>query len=233
MMSKKLTVLSAVLLGLTVLSGTARADNIPIVNSSFESITGTLNIACPAGGASCAYNNGPIPGWSVIAGGSWQPGTYFSSIPDGNLVGYVNATRSLTQDLTGQSVQADSVYTFSFYVGDRSDGQSGLYTISLDTIMGGVTTQLCTITGNGRNIPLGTFQQESCSYTSGSSGLPGGDLFLSFTANSGQLDVDNVGLTVQSVTGVPEPSSVLLLGIGMLFLMAMMVRRKRELRLAA
>jgi hapalindole biogenesis HpiC1 cyclase-like protein/PEP-CTERM motif-containing protein len=231
---KKLAVLSAILLSMTVLSGTARADSIPIVNASFESISGTLNIACPAGGPTCAYNNGPIPGWFEIAGGSWQPGTYFSSIPDGNLVGYVNATRSITQELTGQSVQADSTYTFSFFVGSRSDGQSGLYTISLDTILGGVLTTLCTVTGNGRNIPSGTFQQESCSYTSGSSGLPGGDLFLDFTANSGQLDVDNVGLTVQSAASVPEPSSVLLLGVGMFFLMTMLIaHRKKDLRLAA
>jgi hypothetical protein len=219
------------LVSMTVLSSTARADNIPIANASFESFTGTLNNLCPAGGPSCAYNNGPIPGWSVIAGGSWQPGTYFSSIPDGNLIGFVNATRSLTQELSGQSVAANSFYTFSFYVGDRTDGQSGAYTISLDTILGGVVTStLCTVTGNGSNIRSGMFELESCNYTSTST-LPSGDLYLVFTANSGQLDVDNVSLTVQSV---PEPSSVLLLGVGMLFLVAtLMVGRKKELQLVA
>lgn len=231
MMSKKLVLASAILLSLTVLSGVARADNIPIVNASFESISGTLNVACPGGGASCAYNNGPIPGWSVIAGGSWQPGTYFSAIPDGSLIGYVNATRSLTQDLTGQSVLANSQYTFSFYVGDRLGGGSGAYTISLDTILGGVTSTLCTVTGNASSITQGTFQLESCNYTSGASGLPAGDLFLVFTANTAQLDVDNVGLTVQSVA---EPSSALLLGLGVFFLVTMMlVRRRQELPQAA
>jgi hypothetical protein len=232
MMLRKLAVVLAFVLCMTVLSGTARADNIPIVNASFESISGTLNVACPpAGGPTCAYNNGPIPGWSVIAGGSWQPGTYFSSVPDGSLVGYVNATRSLTQDLTGQSLLANSLYTFSFYVGDRADGASGNYTISLDTILGGVTSTLCTVTGNASTIARGTFQLDSCSYTSGGSGFPGGDLFLVFTANSAQLDVDNVSLTAQSV---PEPSSVLLLGVGMLLLVAtLMAGRKKELLLAA
>ena len=216
---------------MTVLNGTARADNIPIANASFESFTGTLDVACAAGGPSCAYNNGPILGWSAIAGGSWRPGTYFSSIPDGSLIGFVNATRSLTQDLTGQSVQANSQYTFSFYVGERSDGSSGAYTISLDTILGGVTSTLCTVPGNANTIKPGTFQLESCNYTSGGSGFPGGDLYLVFTANSGQLDVDNVSLTVQ---GVPEPSSVLLLGVGMFFLVAMMMaRQKKELPLTA
>jgi len=217
---------------MTVLNGTARADNIPIVNASFESIPpGGLNITCTAGGPSCAYNNGAIPGWSVIAGGAFQPGTYFSLIPDGSLIGYVNATRSLTQDLTGQSVQANSQYTFSFYVGERSDGSSGAYTISLDTILGGVTSTLCTVNGNANTIKPGTFQLESCTYTSGGSGFPSGDLYLDFTAISGQLDVDKVGLTVQ---GVPEPSSLLLLGVGMFFLVAMMMaRQKKELPLAA
>jgi len=65
--------------------------------------------------------------------------------------------------------------------------------------------------------------------------VPSGDLFLQLTANSGQLDVDNVSLTVQSATtSVPEPSSVLLLSFGMLFLLStLVVRRKKELQLAA
>lgn len=233
MMFKKLAVVFTILLCMTALSGVARADNIPIANASFES-SGTLDIACPVGGPNCAYNHGPVPGWSAIGGGSWQPGTYFSSIPDGSLVGYANIGKSLTQDLTGQSVMADSLYTFSFYVGDRKDGEGGAYTISLDTILGGVRSTLCTVTGNASSIALGTFQLESCSYTSGSSGLPGGDLFLVFTANTGQLDVDNVSLTVQPAAYIAEPSSVLLLGVGILFLVAtLMVRRKHLPQLAA
>src|SRR4029077_20307897 len=107
-----------------------------------------------------------------------------------------------------------------------SDGSSGAYTISLDTILGGVTSTLCMVSVKANTIKPGTFQLESCTYTSGGSGFPSGDLYLDFTANSGQLDVDNVGLTVQ---GVPEPSSVLLLGVGMFFLAAMMMaRRKKE-----
>ena len=78
------------------------------------------------------------------------------------------------------------------------------------------------------------FQVEGCTYTSPSS-VPSGNLFLQLTANSGQLDVDNVSLTVQSATtNVPEPSSVLLLSVGMLFLIGtLMVRRKKELQLTA
>jgi len=80
----------------------------------------------------------------------------------------------------------------------------------------------------------GTFQSEGCSYTSGSS-VPAGNLFLQFTAASGQLDVDEVSLTVQpAATSVPEPSSILLLGIGalpVLFVLAM--RGKKQLPINA
>src|ERR1700731_3143569 len=110
LMLKKLALASAFVFCMTILGGTARADNIPIANASFEAYTGTLNVPC---GTGCAYNGGPIPGWSVISGGSWQPGSYFNSVPDGKLIGFVNATRSLSQTLTGNSVLANSIYTLS------------------------------------------------------------------------------------------------------------------------
>ncbi|HXJ13800.1 MAG TPA: PEP-CTERM sorting domain-containing protein [Candidatus Limnocylindrales bacterium] len=233
MMFKKLAVSSALVLCMVILSGTARADNIPIVNASFETLGAPLSKSC---GTGCAYNLGPIPGWTTTAGaGSWMPGSFFSAIPDGSLVGFVNASNSLTQTLTGNSVLANSIYTMSVYVGDRTDNLNGTYTLSLDTILAGVTTTLCTFSGNASSIAHGTFQLEGCTYTSAGSGLPSGDLFLKFTAtNGGQLDVDNVSLTVQSLTGVPEPSTVLMLSIGMLFLVSSFVAsRKKVLSLTA
>ncbi|HET7108892.1 MAG TPA: PEP-CTERM sorting domain-containing protein [Candidatus Acidoferrum sp.] len=233
MMLKKLTLSSALVLCMTILSSTAWADNIPIVNASFETLGAPLSTPC---GTGCAYNLGPIPGWTTTAGaGSWMPGSFFSAIPDGSLVGFVNASNSLTQTLTGNSVLANSTYTMNVYVGDRTDNLNGTYTLSLDTILGGVTSTLCTFSGNASSIPHGTFQLEGCTYTSGASGLPDGDLFLKFTAtNGGQLDVDNVSLTVQSPTGVPEPSTILMVSIGMLLLgVSFLMTRKKVLSLTA
>jgi HpiC1 cyclase/PEP-CTERM motif len=237
MMMKKLVLASAFVLSMTILSGTAWADNITIANPSFQTNPGTLTPNCPLGGPTCAFNMGPIDGWSTTGGqgGYWQPGSYFPGLAAGDLIGYVNFAGSLSQTLTGNSVLANSIYTLSVSVGDRAiDGLSGGYTLSLDTIVGGVTTALCSFTGNASTIGSGMFQVEGCTYTSSSS-VPSGNLFLQLTAKSGQLDVDNVSLTVQSATtSVPEPSSVLLLSFGMLFLLStLVVRRKKELQLAA
>ncbi|HTB94149.1 MAG TPA: hypothetical protein VK728_15050 [Candidatus Sulfotelmatobacter sp.] len=233
MMSKKLVLALVLLIFATVLSCPAQADNITIVNPSFESIAGPLNNTC---GTGCAYNEGPvpgIPGWSSVAGGSWQPGSFFSSIPNGSLIAFANAQSSLTQTLSGTSVLTNSLYTFSVYVGQRIDDISGNYSLSLDTILGGVTTTLCNVSGNAASIAPGTFQLESCSYLSSSS-VPSGNLYLQLTAVSGQLDVDDVSLTVQPASSVPEPSSALFLGVGILSLAAIFMARKRgEIRLAA
>ena len=237
MILKKLALACAFVLSMTILSGTAWADNIPIANPSFQNNPGTLTPNCPLGGPTCAFNGGPIDGWSTTGGqgGYWRPGSYFPGLPAGDLIGYVNFAGSLSQTLTGNSVLANSIYTLSVFVGDRAiDGFSGGYTLSLDAIMGGVTTTLCSFTGNASTIGSGMFQVEGCTYTSPSS-APSGNLFLQLSANTGQLDVDNVSLSVQSATSsVPEPSSVLLLSVGLLFLVAtLMVRREKELQLAA
>src|SRR6202035_947089 len=140
---------------------------------------------------------------------------------------------SLSQQLTGTSALANSIYTLSVFVGDRAiDGLSGNYTLSLDTILGGVVTStLCSVSGNASSIASGTFQLVSCSSPSLSS-VPSGDLYVQLSANSGQLDVDNVSLTVQSANSIPEPSSILLLGVGMFFLLStVIVGKKRESQL--
>jgi|SRR5208283_2798244 len=228
---KNLTFLAALVLLLVISGGTARADSVPITNPSFETLSGPLSISC---GSGCAYNSGAIVGWTVLNGGSFQPGSFLSPVPDGSLVAYANATGSISQTLTGNSVLDNSVYTLSLFVGDRTDKFNGNYILSLDTILGGVTTTLCSFSGNAASITPGTFQSEGCSYTSGSS-VPAGNLFLQFTAASGQLDVDEVSLTVQpAATSVPEPSSILLLGIGalsVLFVLAM--RGKKQLPINA
>jgi hypothetical protein len=76
MISKKLALISVFLLCMT-LSGTARADNLPLVNASFEATSGTMYISC---GVGCVYNSGSLSGSSVTNAGSRMP-VPLSSVP--------------------------------------------------------------------------------------------------------------------------------------------------------
>lgn len=183
----------------------AWADSITIQNASFES-TNTLNIGC---GTGCAFNTGPIPGWTLTGlGGSFQPNSTFFNlpVPDGTIVGYSNGG-SISQTL-GVSLVPNSLYTLSVFVGDRLDGvSSGLYSIAL---MDGATT-LCSFSGYGSSINPGTFADKTCSFASGPS-VPNGKLSIVLASGGIQADFDNV-----SLTATPEPSSQVLVGAGLLF----------------
>src|ERR1700756_4819342 len=78
------------ILVLVCFTSPAFANSIPIVNASFET-TNPLGTPC---GTGCAFNVGPIPGWTITGGiaGSWQPSSaYFSApVPDGSIVAFSN-----------------------------------------------------------------------------------------------------------------------------------------------
>jgi hypothetical protein len=205
---------------LALISSPAWADNIPVQNASFET-TNPLDQPFVGG----PYNLGPIPGWnSTGVAGSWQPNSSeFSAIPDGNIVALTNGG-SISQTLTGNPVLANTFYTLSVFVGNRLDGLTANYTISLDA---GATT-LCTFSGNSSSITPGTFADETCTFSSGST-VPAGDLSVVFTGGSqtSQLDIDKVSVTT------PEPGSLVLFAVGLAFLGAAAPRRKVQLPLPA
>jgi hypothetical protein len=209
-MARKLIVLLTIAVAALLTAGRAWADSVPIDNPSFES-TYPLNISC--GYSNCFYTYG-IPGWNVTNGGTWQPGTeVFPTMPDGSLAAFTNHG-SIWQTLSAP-VLPDTTYTLNVFVGNRGDLINGTYTLSLDTILNGVLTTLCsTPLLDANNITPHTFQSEGCSYTSGST-VPGGDLYLIFTSGYGQLDVDDVSLTSQDPSPVSEPSAMMLLGVGL------------------
>jgi hypothetical protein len=194
--------LSILLLG--CFTAPAFADNITIQNASFEMV----NPPTTACGPGCAWNYGPIPGWTTTGlGGSFQPGSaYFNvPLPNGSTVAWSDGG-SISQTL-GDSLVANTAYTLSVDVGHRLDGFATSFIIQLFA----GSTLLNSITGSNAMIPLGTFLDVSFSYVSGVT-LPPGNLSIVLSSAGKQTDFDNVRLTATSVS---EPGSLTLLAAGL------------------
>jgi hypothetical protein len=220
-MSLKLLGICVALVCFAFVGGSVRADSVTVQNASF----GTFNPLTSTGGcaAGCAYNVSGVPDWtSVGTAGSFQPGsgpTYFSApLPDGNILAYV-IDGSLSQDLG--ALLPDTTYTLTVEVGDRLDGQSGNFTIALND--GG--TLECGDSGSSSSITAGTFAAETCSFTTGSD--PVGDLIVALGNNNTNLQADFADVTVNAVSA-PEPSSIALLGVGLMFSGIFAAYRRRK-----
>jgi hypothetical protein len=206
----KLRSLVLSILVLTCFTAPVFANSIPIQNFSFE----TANPLTTTCGTGCAFNNGPIPGWTTSGGqqGSWQPNsTYFTSVPDGSLIAYSNGG-SISQTLSA-SLTANTLYTLTVAVGNRLDAVvNNLATTYIIQLFAG-STLLNSITGSNTTIPLGTFMDVSFNYLAGVT-LPPGNLSIVLSSVGPQSDFDNVRLTA-TPTSVPEPSSLALLAAGL------------------
>lgn len=182
----------------------ARADNIPIQNASFE-VTNPLDQSC---GTGCAFNLAPIPGWVTTGGtGSFHPSSAFFDLPlpNGSIVAYSNSG-TISQTLSF-SLAPNTTYTLSVDVGHRLDGYATNYTI--DLLAGSMI--LGSFAGSNAVIPLGTFQNELLSFTSGAT-VPSGNLGIELFSAGIQTDFDNVQLTALPA---PEPGSLVLLATGL------------------
>ena len=192
----------------TVSAGAVWADGVTVQNASFETIkpANPLTVSC---GSGCAYNGGSIPDWTLIGtGGSFQPNTTFFNLPlpNGSIVAYSNG--GTISQILGVTVQPDSTYTLSVYVGDRVGGEEvANYSIALDD---GSTTLCSTPTASNGAITHGTFADVTLTCSTGATVAPG-DLAIVLTSSGTQIDFDNVALNVQT----PEPASYLLLCIGL------------------
>jgi len=206
--SMRLSVL-AVLLVLVASSG-AFATSVSVANYSFETYT-SLPFLC---GGSCAYSVGPIPSWNENgSSGQWITGGYAGnpSAIDGVVLGYSNGGQ-IWQDV-GVAV-AGATYTLQVEILHRTDtAMAG--TVQFE--IGGISVA----TATGTDLGPGTWSNWIATYTATAADA-GKTLTVLLDSTGAQGDFDNVRLDSASV---PEPSSLLLLGSGLIGA-ATVVRRK-------
>jgi len=219
-------------LAFCLLASGAWGDSVSIQNASFE-ITNTLDQSCT--GSTACFNNGPVPGWTTLAGGfgSFAPTSAFFNLPlpDGSVIAFTNGG-TLAQTLTGISLLPNSVYTLSVDVGRRLDHGGNNYSLSL---LDG-TSVFCTSGSNSNgSITAGAFQDVTLQCVTGAT-VPGGFLGIELTGDGNQLDFDNVRLDVSTSTvSTPEPSALALTSVGLLVsgLFFVLSRRRHYLQSAS
>jgi hypothetical protein len=219
----------------------AFATNITINDPSFEAPA----LAC---GVGCFGSNGDFAGkWTLLSGigvvfmpSAGAPGDQFiSAIPDGNQVAALGASNvggELVQDLAA-TVQANTTYTLTFFVGNRSDVNFISETVSLETNLGAVL-QSDTLCIDCLGYPgTGLFTQRTIVFNSGAAPAQLGKTIRidvavpNSVSGNHQADFDNFSLTaVPTVTaGAPEPGSLMLGCSGLLFLAGTLLRKRRIL----
>jgi len=128
-------------------------------------------------------------------------------LPDGSTIAWSNGG-TISQTLTGISLQPNSTYTLIVAVGHRLEGYQTDYNIQLEA----GSTVLATVTGSNWPITQGSFMDVVLKYSTGSTVTPG-DLGIVLGSSGPQGNFDNVRLTEH----VPEPSSLSLMVVGLAF----------------
>ena len=196
-----------------------------VTNGSFENPAhdSSWNSTNPDGD----YLLGSIPGWtSTGVSGVWQPvAGMFNSIPDGTQLGFTGngAAGTLTQDLPW-TIGADDNIVVTFEFGDRANLASKYGITSKGTLTLWTTGTHQFIASSEYSTPGTTGDWWSGGFGLNSSNLStfvGQGITLELSTPAGyQASWDKV-----SVEAVPEPASMIALGLGVVGLIS---RRKKN-----
>lgn len=210
----RVTVLTA---GLLFLSGVAFADNILVLNPSFETLpSGGLPDAC---GVGCFFSSAAIPDWTG-GSGQFQPGTqdgnttFFSTLADGITSAY-SSSPAITQTVP-DTVIPGVIYTLTVDLGWRND--MAVFSSGANLLVNGVA-----YAATGATPVQGNWSTFTATYT-GLAIDAGDPITIQLVRNGpGQANFDDVRLS----DNIPEPGTAGLLAIGFAGLLALRRRQRR------
>jgi hypothetical protein len=204
------------LTGMTA-SSQLHATSVLINNPSFEAQV--LGVG--------GFTNNVLTNWTVVAAGADEVGAYHANtftqpIPDGVNTAYINPGGEFFQDV-GPLV-ANSTYSFSVFVGHRSDGIG--FPPSYNIQLLDASTSATLASGIPSDPGAGNFVDFSLSFDSAAFGASvGHNIRIQFSnsiSNTGipQVNFDDVIMSYSpdKTGGVPEPSAfgLALLGLGVI-----------------
>jgi hypothetical protein len=203
-----------------VASGFASFTNIPVTNSSFQDLPDGVHLHPNQ----FTTSDQGIPGWVITPTSSPFTGqfhpvfgnhghfNFFSPAPNGGDISAYSAFGTIEQDVG--TVQEGQIYTLTVELGRRHD--EGIFAASADLLVGSSP-----FPANGTPPPPGHWSTFIASFV-GTTANEGEPIMIQLNAFENQGSFGSVRLTE---TPVPEPSSMLLLGSGVLGL-AQLLRRK-------